>query len=330
MQSLSGVRSAALLWGFLMLQASASIGQEVDRPNVAILVYDGVQIIDHAVPWEVLGSYSLNNVYTVAKDTAPVTTFMGMRVLPSYGFDNHPPPDVVVIPGGNAGAARSDPEVIDWIRRNADGADHVLGICSGVSILAETDLLDGRRATTFYNLLQDLAETRPEVTVVEDEILVEDGKYITTTGTGIEGALRISELLHGGPWTRVVALNLEYESVPSSERTPRAWLADMNLPSSIYGVIPWRAAELAAYRGDESEWLMTWRLPPEPLEALASSLATGLADEGWTLRTENVSRDLWTSSWTLVGRNGGPWSGETRLEPISSGGIELHILVSED
>lgn len=330
MQSLFGVRSVALLWGFLTLQASASLGQEVDRPNVAILVYDGVQIIDHAVPWEVFGSYSLNNVYTVAKDTAPVTTFMGMRVLPSYGFDNHPPPDVVVIPGGNAGAARSDPEVIDWVRRNADGAAHVLGICSGVTILAETDLLDGRRATTFYNLLQDLAETRPEVTVVEDEILVEDGKYVTTTGTGIEGALRISELLHGGPWTRVVALNLEFESVPSSERTPRAWLADMNLPSSIYGVIPWRAAELAAYRGDESEWLMTWRLPPGPLEDLASSLATGLADEGWTLRTENLSPDLWTSSWTLVGRNGGAWSGETRLESISSGGIELHILVAED
>lgn len=330
MVNLSRAGSVALFWAFLTLPASAALGQEVDRPNVAILVYDGVQIIDHAAPWEVLGSYSLNNVYTVAKDTSPVTTYMGMRMLPSYGFDDHPPPDVVVIPGGTVGDARSDPVVIDWIRRNASAADYVLGICSGVTILAETDLLDGRRATTFYNLLENLAETRPEVMVVEDEIVVEDGKFITTTGTGIEGALRISELLHGGPWTRVVALNLEFESVPSSERTPRAWLADMNLPSSIYGVFPWRTAELAAYRGDESEWQMTWRLPREPLEALVSRLGTGLVDEGWTLRTENVTPDLGTSSWTLAGRNGGTWSGETRLEPISNDRLELHILVEED
>ena len=323
------VRSVALLWAFLLPPAATVLGQEVDRPNVAILVYDGVQIIDHAAPWEVLGSYSLNNVYTVAKDTSPVTTFMGMRVLPSYGFDDHPPPDVVVIPGGDAGDVRSDPLVIDWIRRNASAATYVLGICSGVGILAETDLLDGRRVTTFYNLLERLAERRPEVTVVEDEIVVQDGKFITTTSTGIEGALRISELLHGEPWTRVVALNLEFESVPSSERTPRAWLADMNLPSSIYGAIPWRTAELAAYRGDDSEWQMTWRFPLEPLEALAARLAAGLSDEGWEPRTENVAPDLWTSTWTLVGRDGGTWLGETRLEPIAGDRLELNILVEE-
>lgn len=304
--------------------------QDADRPRVAILIYDGVQIIDHAAPWEVLGQYSLNEVYTVARDTTPVTTFMGMRVLPSYGFDDHPPPDVVVVPGGNSGDARSDPEVIEWLRRNAGAADYVLAVCSGVSILAETGLLDGRSATTFYNLLDDLAESRPAIEVVEDRIVVQDGKFVTTTGTGIEGALRISELLHGEPWTRVVALNLEFESVPSSERTPRAWLADMNLPSSIYGIIPWRAAELSAYEGDASRWRMTWRFPAQELEPLAAELSAGLSGEGWARRAEEGETDGWTATWSLEGRGGDTWSGETRLAPLPGGRLEFDIVVNDD
>lgn len=301
------------------------------KPNVAILIYDGVQIIDHTAPWEVLGQYSLNNVYTVAKDTTPVTTFMGMRVLPSYGFADYPKPDVIVIPGGNAGDARADPEIIEWIHTNAVISRFVLGICSGVSLLAEADLLAGRRATTFYNLLDDLAEHPSDVTVVEDELVVEDGKYVTTTGTGVEGALRVSELLHGAGWTRVVSLNMEFEPLPDDERTPRAWLADMNMPSSIYGAFPWRTAELAAYEGDKISWIMTWRFEGDgDLSPLIATLSDGLAGEGWTQTLENVRAASWTSEWTLVGRDESPWTGRVQLKRLADEQLEMTIEVRGD
>lgn len=319
-------------------EATAAIGSAArDKPRIAILIYDGVQIIDHAAPWEVLGQYSLNEVFTVAKDTTPVTTFMGMRVLPSYGFADHPAPDVVVIPGGDAGDARAEPEVIEWIRRHAGESRYVLGICSGVMLLAETGLLEGRRATTFYNLLDDLADEHPGTTVVEDELVVEDGKYVTTTGTGIEGALRVLELLHGEPWTRVVKLNMEFQPLPDSARTPRAHLADLNLPTGIYGDFPWREAELTVYEGDVTRWTMAWRFGGgSDISALAAALATSLRAEGWTAVADEADQadrvgpatDAWTSDWHLTGRDGEPWTGQVALHRTDDERLELEVTVN--
>lgn len=299
------------------------------KPKVAILVYDGVQIIDHAAPWEVFGQYSLNDVFTVAKDASPVTTFMGMRVLPSYGFADHPRPDVIVIPGGDAGAVRTDPEVINWIRRNAAISRHVLGVCTGVTLLAEAGLLNGRRVTTFYEQLDDLARSYPGLAVVEDEIVVEDGKYVTTTGTGIEGALRVVELLHGEPWGRVVTLNLELQVLSEDERTPRAQLADMNLPSSIYGLFPWRQAELVSFGGDTDSWTMAWQFDGDDIAGLAASFADGLRGEGWTLEREGQVTDRWASAWSLRGRDGSAWTGDVRLVRLAEARLELQIEVEE-
>lgn len=315
-----------------VVQASEAAGARTagDKPRVAILIYDGVQIIDHAAPWEVLGQYSLNEVFTVAKDTTPITTFMGMRVLPSYGFGDHPLPDVVVIPGGDAGDARADPEVIEWIRRHAGASHYVLGICSGAMLLAEAELLEGRRATTFYNLLDDLADEHPGTTVVEDDLVVEDGKYLTTTGTGIEGALRVLELLHGEPWARVVKLNMEFQPLPDSARTPRVRLADMNLPTGIYGDFPWREAELAVYEGDESRWTMAWRFGDGDIGTLAAAIATSLREEGWTAAGDDAAAatDRWLSEWRLTGRDGEPWTGQVALRRTDDERVELEVRVS--
>lgn len=298
------------------------------RPRVAILIYDGVQIIDHAAPWEVLGQYGLNDVFTVAKDTLPVTTFMGMRVLPSHSFGDHPVPDVVVVPGGDAGAARRDTAVIGWIRRNAAESRYVLGICSGVMILGEAGLLEGRRATTFYDLLDDLARTHPDVRVVEDELVVEDGSLITTTGTGIQGSLRVLERLHGAPWARIVALNMELEPLPDATPTPRAWLADMNLPSAVYGVFPWREAELVRYGGDTESWTMAWRfMSPDPLASLAERVEASLMEEGWRPVAQDSAARAGTTVWRLQGRDGAAWRGRVSLAEAPGGVVELVVSV---
>src|SRR5262249_56433073 len=67
--------------------------------NVAILVFDGVQIIDYAGPYEVFGQQHWN-VYTVASKPGPITTAMGMSVNPAYTFDNAPKPNILLVPGG--------------------------------------------------------------------------------------------------------------------------------------------------------------------------------------------------------------------------------------
>ncbi len=302
------------------------------KPRVAILIYDGVQIIDHAAPWEVFGQWAMNEVFTVAKDTTPVTTWMGMRALPSYGFDEHPEPDVLVIPGGDAREVITDPEVIDWVRRHATSSRHVLGVCSGVTFLAKADLLEGRRATTFYGSLDNLAAESPAIDVIDDQVVVEDGKYVTTSGDGVLGSLRIFERLHGKPWARLVGLAMEFQPDPDDEPTSRALLADLNLPSSIYDEFTWREAELTVYEGDTDRWRMAWRIDRDDVDdfaAFAASLAEGLADEDWELEAERLADDTWTSNWRLRDRDGDAWRGGVGIQHVSDGRLELRIDVDK-
>src|SRR5215470_8809723 len=86
----------------------AQSGQE--KPlNVAILVFQGVQIIDYTGPYEVFGQTGAD-VYLVAEKTEPLTTAMGMTIVPKYTFQNNPKPDVMVIPGGAVGKHWENPK----------------------------------------------------------------------------------------------------------------------------------------------------------------------------------------------------------------------------
>ncbi len=174
---------------------------------------NGVQIIDYAGPYEVFGQAGFQT-YTVAANTNLMTTVMGMKVTPSYSFENSPKPDVLVIPGGaGVNRAQNDPATIKWIQDRAKEAEHVLSVCNGAFILAKTGLLDGLSATTFYNLIDGFATAAPKTKVVRDQRYVDNGKIITTAGisSGIDGSLYVVAKMRGkaaaqlavdGKWTR--------------------------------------------------------------------------------------------------------------------------------
>lgn len=181
----SRVRSIHWIMLVALLLVPARAHARDAKPNVAIPVYDDVQSLDQAPPYEMFGQYNLNDVYTVAKDSTPLETYMGMRTLPNYTFADHPEPDILVIPGGATRGVRENAEVQAWVRRNF--------------------AVDDRR------------EGAPEVEVVEDAHVVESGKVLTSTGVGsLPASLRIVERLHGERWARVVRLNKEYEPLPTS------------------------------------------------------------------------------------------------------------------
>lgn len=103
--------------------------RKTDAPrNLAIFIFEGVQIIDYTGPFEVFGQAHGNNhqhifnVYTVAEKAAPVTTAMGMTVVPKYTFENMPKADVLLLPGGGVNPHVENPSVIKWVQQTAGGA----------------------------------------------------------------------------------------------------------------------------------------------------------------------------------------------------------------
>jgi transcriptional regulator GlxA family with amidase domain len=201
----------------LVLLSSAlnqPVMQHAQGPSkkVAIFLFDGVQIIDYAGPWEVFGGAGYE-VFTVARNREPLTTVYGMTVTPHHGLKDHPKPDVVVVPGGQVFSTQNDPEVKRWLNEQARQAEVVLSVCNGAFILAKAGLLRGLEATTTRSLVEGLAAAGPEITPVQGVPFVDNGRIITSGGLsmGIDAALHVVSRLSGKEAALQVARGLEYE-----------------------------------------------------------------------------------------------------------------------
>jgi len=245
-------------------------GQAAQRPaeteppvRVAILVFNGVQIIDYAAPYEVMGQAGYE-VFTVGETTASVTTAMGMQTTPRYGFTDHPRPDILLLPGGGVDPHLQNAAVISWVRTNAAAARFVLSVCNGAFFLSRAGLLDGLKATTFYGLIDALRAQTPNATIVSDRRFVDNGRIVTTAGlsSGIDGSLHVISKVSGAARAQMVALNMEYDWKPEgsyarasfADRHIRAIFGrglDLGLPSDY-------RASVAATSGDRSSWTTRW------------------------------------------------------------------------
>jgi putative intracellular protease/amidase len=224
---------ALITKGSATAASAPAISREAAK-KVAILIFDGVQIIDYTGPYDVFGAAGLE-VFTVATSAATITTNMGMKVTPHYALDDAPAADVLLIPGGGVIPTQQDPRVLKWIQERSKQAQYVLSVCNGAYILAKTGLLDGLTATTTAGLIDGLPTIAPKVKVVRNQRYVDNGKFITTAGlsSGIDGALYVVSKLYGMARAQLTALRIEYDWKGDSKYA-RANLADRYI-SNVLG-----------------------------------------------------------------------------------------------
>lgn len=198
----------------------------MDKWNVGILIFDGVEVLDFAGPFEVFSRARLApgpesrrsedtapfHVFTVARTAAPVEATGGLRVIPHHGFADAPRIDLVVVPGGfGTRALLHDAETLDWIRRVAATARKTTSVCTGSLLLAKTGLLAGRHATTHWGALDLLDSLQAGVTVEREHRVVDDG-IVTSAGvaSGIDMAFYVVESLFGRDVADETAHYIEY------------------------------------------------------------------------------------------------------------------------
>ncbi len=203
----------------------ASAGPRVR--NVAILVYEGVELLDFAGPGEVFsaahhrghgggagGGQRAFRVYTVAKTREPVTSQGFVELTPGHSLADCPAPDIVVVPGGNVPS--EDPELQRWLAERARSCELVMSVCNGALLLGAAGLLDGLEVTTHHGSLQALARLTPRARVLSNRRFVDCGRILTCAGVsaGIDGALHVVERLLGAEEARGVARYMEYDWRP--------------------------------------------------------------------------------------------------------------------
>ncbi|WP_176444695.1 GNAT family N-acetyltransferase [Paenibacillus herberti] len=187
--------------------------------NVAVLVYEKVDLLDVAGPFDVFAVSSKwgedFNVYTVGERSIPVNTISGLSMNPRYSFDDCPVPDILIVPGGIGARTTMHNEVITtWIREMAEQAELVLSVCTGALLLATANLLDGLKVTTNRRAFDLLREVIPQsATIVENVRYVDNGKIVLSAGVtaGIDAALHIVSRLHGSERALETASMLEHD-----------------------------------------------------------------------------------------------------------------------
>lgn len=198
----------------------------MDRINVGILIFDNVEVLDFAGPFEVFSRTRLTpgvesrrseesapfRAFTIAKTRDPITATGGLVVAPQYGFADSPRIDLLVVPGGfGTRPLLHDEETLGWIRETAAKARQVTSVCTGALLLGKAGLLEGRRATTHWASLDLLDSLGVGVTVERSSRVVDDG-VITSAGvaSGIDMSFYVVETIFGRAVADETAKYIEY------------------------------------------------------------------------------------------------------------------------
>lgn len=148
--------------------------------SVCILVFDAVEVLDFAGPYEVFttasrvhgkrnpGAAALFDVACVSRDGQPIQARAGLRVLPEHSFADHPRCDLLLVPGGVVDASMACPQTLDWIARTAAQAQITASVCTGAFLLAASGLVRTGRVTTHWEDTTDLQTRFPALTVCDD------------------------------------------------------------------------------------------------------------------------------------------------------------------
>jgi putative intracellular protease/amidase len=155
------------------------------RPLIAIVgINDESETTDYLMPYGILRRADVADVMALATKPGPVTLFPVLRVEPQAtvaDFDAQHPQgaDYVIVP---AMSRDDDPAVLQWIKSQAAKGAIIIGVCAGAKVVANTGLLDGKRATTHWYYLKELRDKHPAIDYVRDRRLVVDRGVATTTG----------------------------------------------------------------------------------------------------------------------------------------------------
>ncbi|MFB7777945.1 GlxA family transcriptional regulator [Streptomyces bauhiniae] len=183
-----------------------------DTHRVAVLVYDGVKMLDVAGPADVFGEANLlgarYRIAVVSTTGADVTSSVGIRIAVDGSAAAQPDPGTFLMPGADVYPRTAvTRDLVEGARDLAARSGRVAAVCSGAFVLGAAGLLDGRRATTHWKIADELAARHPKTRVEPDAIHVRDGTVYTSAGVtaGIDLALALVEEDHGVEVSREVA-----------------------------------------------------------------------------------------------------------------------------
>lgn len=134
----------------------------------------------------------------------------GIQVRARKGLGALDRADTIVIPGWRDPDEAPPRVLLKKIRNAYKRGARICSICSGVFILAEAGVLDGRRATTHWRYVDKLATRYPAITVESQSLYVDEGQVLTSAGSaaGLDMFLHLVRRDFGAAVANTVAQRL--------------------------------------------------------------------------------------------------------------------------
>lgn len=198
--------------------------------NVGIYLYNEVEILDFAGPFEVFSTASrvnariepgrteLFNVFTIAENTSPLLARGGLQVIPEYSISNHPKINLLIIPGGIITDELSKKHVVSWVLTSSQTTKITSSVCTGAFLLAKAGLLKSKAATTHWEDINDLNEMFPDIIIKKKVRWVDEGSVVTAAGisAGIDMSLHLISRVVNEDLAILTAKQMEFEWTKNS------------------------------------------------------------------------------------------------------------------
>lgn len=193
--------------------------------TVGILIFDQVEVLDVAGPFEVFAVARLNEerrqdesspfkIFLISEKPGPVLAIGGLRFTPDVTIDNCPEGlDILIIPGGwGTRNEVKNVNLLKWIADRASKTKLTASVCTGSSLLGKSGLLDGREATTHWGAFDFLRQAAPNAYIRKDVRFTLVDPIFTSAGisAGIDMALRIVSHFFGTKVGQATARQMEY------------------------------------------------------------------------------------------------------------------------
>lgn len=189
--------------------------------SVGILLFDEVEVLDFAGPYEVFSMAQASRdsgkafaVKTVSQSGGPVKAAGGLGVQPDFSFETAPHFDILIVPGGYGARVLEirNSTLLDWLKHRHESVEILASVCTGAFLLAEAGLLDGLSATTHWANIDKFGADYPAVKTQRGVKYVDCGRMITAAGVsaGIDMSLHIVERLLGRAAATGTAKGMEY------------------------------------------------------------------------------------------------------------------------
>ncbi len=211
-------------------QPDEEIFDDVDmhrQRNVGILMFDDVEVLDFAGPFEVfhvtgeLNDPSPFNVFTIGVEEYPIETRGKLSVTPDWSLETAPPVDILLVPGGRGTRALLEHnDLLKWLTTMHKKVELLLSVCTGSLLLGKAGLLNGLEATTHHGSYEQLRKVAPKAVVKEDLRYIDSGKIITSAGisAGIDMTLYVVQRLHDEAMVQKTIAHMEYSWNPAPAR----------------------------------------------------------------------------------------------------------------